>query len=167
MATAKLVKAGKDHPQFGIKKGEMHYFAEVMMGPRSSKTIRSLKPIPRSQLTASSFLSTAYDLSDQIDAATSVDELESIKDGFEELRDETQESLDNMPEGLQQGDTGQMLQERIDQCESLVSELESAIQAAQEDSDDDDDDDEDGDKVEDSEADKVRAAVEEHVSSQF
>ena len=39
--------------------------------------------------------------------------------------DECQESLDNMPEGLQEGDTGQMLQERIEACESAQSELES------------------------------------------
>jgi hypothetical protein len=39
--------------------------------------------------------------------------------------EECQDSLDNMPEGLQESPTGQLLQERIDACESAQSELES------------------------------------------
>jgi hypothetical protein len=46
--------------------------------------------------------------------ADTLEELEDIKSGFEDLGQETQDSLDNMPEGLQQGATGEMLQERID-----------------------------------------------------
>jgi hypothetical protein len=40
------------------------------------------------------------------------------------LRDETQSKLDNMPEGLQQGDTGQLLQERIEALDEVISNLE-------------------------------------------
>lgn len=42
---------------------------------------------------------------------------------LEEIRDQQQESLDNMPENFQYGDTGTMLQERIDCLESVIDEL--------------------------------------------
>lgn len=44
-------------------------------------------------------------------------DLEDVKSGCED-------SLDNMPEGLREGDTGMMLQERIDTLESVISDLE-------------------------------------------
>lgn len=40
------------------------------------------------------------------------------------IQDIVQDSLDNMPEGLQEGDTGQLLQERLDNLDSAVSDLE-------------------------------------------
>lgn len=49
---------------------------------------------------------------------------DSIVSELEYIRDEQQERLDNMPEGLQQGDTGMLLQDRIDCLESAISELE-------------------------------------------
>ena len=50
---------------------------------------------------------------------------DSIISDLECIRDEQQERLDNMPEGLQQGDTGQLLQDRIDQLEAAISDLEN------------------------------------------
>jgi len=163
MARAIQRTARKEYPHYGIKKGDRYWFAEVKTGPRSSRTIRSLKPIPRSQLTASEFLSTAYDLSDQLETCDSLEQLIEIKEGFESLQDETQEKLDNMPEGLQQGDTGQLLQERIDQCESIISEIEDAandIEAENSEGDENKSDEENN-------ADDVRAAIEQHICSGF
>lgn len=161
-------KAGKDYPAQGIKKGDMYYTADVMTGPRSSKTIRSLKPIPRGQLTSSEFLSTAYDLSDQLETCDSLDQLAEIKQGFEELQSETQDKLDNMPEGLQQGPTGEQLQERIDQLDSLIQELDDAhTEAENETGSEEDHSDEDGEGEPLSEAEAVRAAIENNVSSTF
>jgi hypothetical protein len=161
MAKQVQKRAAKDYPQQGIKKGDMYWFAEVKTGPRSSITIRSSAPIARSRLTASEFLSQAYDLSDRIDKADTVEELESIKDDFESLKSETEDKLGNMPEGLQQGQTGELLQERIDQIDSLVSELDSAIQdvTLEEEAE--------GDEPESDQATQVRAAVEAHISNQF
>lgn len=51
---------------------------------------------------------------------------EEIATTLEEIRDQQQESLDNMPENLQCGGTGEMLQERIESLESAISELENA-----------------------------------------
>ena len=51
--------------------------------------------------------------------------VEEIISELEDIRDDLQDRLDNMPEGLQQGDTGQLLQDRIDNLESAIDELSS------------------------------------------
>ena len=55
----------------------------------------------------------------------SEDGRDGIISDLESIRDEQQERLDNMPEGLQQGDTGMLLQDRIDQLEAAISDLEN------------------------------------------
>lgn len=51
---------------------------------------------------------------------------EEIANALEEIKDVCEESLENMPEQLQDGsDAGQLLQERIDELESAIYELES------------------------------------------
>lgn len=52
----------------------------------------------------------------------------AVKDAAEELRNlgsEQQEKFDNMPYGLQQGDTGQLLENRASECEDKASTIES------------------------------------------
>ena len=51
--------------------------------------------------------------------------VDSIKDALEEIKDGCQDSLDNMPEQLQYSPTGEMLQERIDTIDGVISELDS------------------------------------------
>ena len=57
------------------------------------------------------------------------DDLDSSKQEIvselENIRDECQDSLDNMPDQLQDGDTGMLLQERIDAVEQGISDIES------------------------------------------
>lgn len=48
-----------------------------------------------------------------------------IKDALETIRDEEQESFDNMPEGLQQGDRGQATEEAISTLDSAIDDLEN------------------------------------------
>lgn len=48
---------------------------------------------------------------------------EEIASTLEDLRDQQQDSLDNMPEQLQDGDTGMMLQNRIDSLDTAIDEL--------------------------------------------
>lgn len=48
---------------------------------------------------------------------------EQIAEELESIRDDLQDRLDNMPEGLQEGDTGQLIQERIDNLESCIDSL--------------------------------------------
>ena len=50
---------------------------------------------------------------------------DEIVSELETIRDDLQDRLDNMPEGLQQGDTGQLLQDRIDSLEAAISDLEN------------------------------------------
>lgn len=44
---------------------------------------------------------------------------------LEQIRDELQERLDNMPENLQNSETAELLQSRIDGLEGAISDLES------------------------------------------
>ena len=126
--------AQKDYPDRGIKKGEPYYWWKPNFGAKHfSKT-----PPKPSQVTTSAFMSTYLDIQEQADESRPTfspkmedgSDLESWRDDLvselESLRDETQGSLDNMPEGLQQGDTGLMLQERIDGVEGVINDLESA-----------------------------------------
>lgn len=120
-------KPADENDRIIVKKGDTYYWWQFKNSP---KQISATKP-KRQQLTQSSFYITVWDLEDNLEAlsASSVDDLQSERDNITEeietLKDETQGSLDNMPEGLQQGDTGQMLQERVDALENWKDELDS------------------------------------------
>lgn len=43
---------------------------------------------------------------------------------LKEVRDEEQESFDNLPEGLQEGEKGERMQENIDALEEFLDNLE-------------------------------------------
>ena len=127
MAKVQHVKAGKDHPQFGIKKGDMHFVWSMKM-QRGGIT----RP-KQSQLTLSEYKIAAHTINEQTNdlAFSDIGEIQQLRDfqqgqidAASELRDEQQDKLDNMPEGLQQGSTGELLQERIDALESFISKLE-------------------------------------------
>jgi len=129
MARATLVKkARKDYPQAGIKKGESYWWWQFAFSARSlSKT----EPT-RSQLTQSSFLSQLYALEDGIDwdvfetFAGLQDERDTLIAEIDNLRDEAQDSLDNMPEHLQDtSSSGELLTERIEMLEQWRDELEN------------------------------------------
>lgn len=109
-----------------IAKGESYYWWQFMHSPKQySKTM----PKP-SQLTQSAFMSTLYSIQEEISEcdASTPDEFNEFRDSIasqiEELKDETQNSLDNMPESLQYSPTGELLQERIDALENWQSEVE-------------------------------------------
>lgn len=53
------------------------------------------------------------------------DTAQSIADELDNIKDQCQDSLDNMPEGLQYGSTGELLQERIDCLDDVINELEN------------------------------------------
>lgn len=117
-------KARKDHGN-GIKKGDSYYFWTFMHGP----TMKS-KTYPKpSQLTRSEYLSQGYGIQESLDRLFQTfddieGDVEQVKDELEQLRDETQEKYDNQPPGLQEGDTGQLLQERADLVDELISRIE-------------------------------------------
>lgn len=127
----KIERAGKDYPEFGIKKGDTHYVWAIKM--QRGGVVRRSKAYPRqSQLTMSEYKIQAHQLNEQIEDFHHDGTIQSVSSFLEELisdtenlRDEQQEKLDNMPEGLQQGSTGEMIQARIDAIEAFLSELEN------------------------------------------
>lgn len=126
MARVFLRKAAKDYPSSGIKKGDRYYFAKMKTGPYSSRTIRQLKPITRSQLTNSDFYAQLWDIEDaQLAAVSEAADLNDIAQALRDLGTEQQDKYDNMPDGLRQGDTGQLLEQRANQCEEWAGEIES------------------------------------------
>ncbi len=132
MATLNYVqKARKANKEYGIKKGDSYYWWAFRYG---GKHVSKTRPKP-SQLINSEFLSsmTSFgEVLDDINSATdpikTVDELksyvESIVDDIRQLGEECQEKLDNMPEGLQQGSSGEILQNRIEESEAYALDLE-------------------------------------------
>jgi hypothetical protein len=127
MTRANFVKAArKDYPNAGIKKGESYYWWSFRFGGKHmSKT-----PPKQSQLTQSEFLSTLYDIQERIGdlSADSASDLQSaveeIADELRTLGEECNDKRDNMPEGLQDGDVGQLLEARAEACEQAASDLE-------------------------------------------
>lgn len=123
-------KANKDYPEHGIKKGDTYYWWKFRYGgKRKSKTY----PKP-SQLTNSDFLQRIYGVQEEIgelssgvfsDASEFADKVEELKGQVEELRDESEEKRSNMPDHLQDVGSGEMLQNRYDSCEEMVSEFDN------------------------------------------
>ena len=117
-------KARKDNPV--CKKGESYYWWKFRHG---GKRYSLTRPRP-SQLTQSAYYSTVRSLVEQIEDATvtDTDQFEELRDGIREelesLQSECQDSLDNMPDSLQYSPTGELLQERIDACDSAISDLD-------------------------------------------
>ncbi len=129
MARAHFVaEARTDHPEGGIKKGESYYWWAFMVGGRGGPKHYSKTPPRRSQLTQSEFYSALYDIEDSINALPADDGLgdavASIVGDLENLAEETRTKKENMPDGLQEGGIGQMLEERADACQSAADERE-------------------------------------------
>ena len=127
MAKVHHVKsARKDNPV--ANKGESYYWWKHKFGRKQFSKTR-----PRaSQLTQSGLLSDFYALQESIEDGLfdSWDDMEANKEEVEnrlnEMLDECQERLDNMPEQLQEtSNAGRILQERIDELENSISEIES------------------------------------------
>lgn len=121
-------KARKDNP--AVKRGESYYYwtTRMTVGKRYVGQKHYSKTYPkRSQLTGSGFLATMYDIEDRLSGIQGdsredlSSELEDIRSELENLQSETQDNLDNMPEQLQEDS---IPQKRIDEIESMVSELE-------------------------------------------
>jgi hypothetical protein len=117
-------KARKDNPV--AKVGEPYYWWKFRHGGKKfSKTYPK-----QSQLTQSEFLSQAYALNETLAdlASESIDELrmdaEQIASDFRQLGEEQEEKLYNMPDSLQEGPTGELLQQRRDDCDDIAQQLE-------------------------------------------
>lgn len=125
MARIHTRKAAKDYPAHGIKKGDTYYYVQIKTGPRSSRTIRSLTRPKRWELTSSDFYRQLWPIEDEgFDAVSEASDLHDIAEQLRDLGSEQQDKFDNMPDGLQQGDTGQLVEQRAQQCEEWADAIE-------------------------------------------
>lgn len=108
-----------------IPKGSKYYRGEINFGPTK---IRCTKCGLHSwEMTTSDYLLSVGRVVNMWEEDFGLNDAtaEEITSELESIRDDLQERLDNMPEGLQEGDVGQLLQERISGLEDAISELES------------------------------------------
>lgn len=129
-ATVARIDSPKACPS--AKAGQTYYWWRTRMkGARSGTTRCSLSRPRPSQLTSSEFWGEAFSLQETMeDAVGTVDDvsdLESLQqewaDAARALGDQQRDKRSNMPEGLQDGDTGQMLEERADGCDGWADEI--------------------------------------------
>lgn len=108
------------------KKGDTYYHFTKRYGGRVEMLTR---PKP-SQLTSSQFNACLWSIGEELQefSAVSFDEIEDKKqeviERLEELRGETEEKLENIPENLKYAPVGEVLQERIDGLEGIIDEVE-------------------------------------------
>lgn len=116
----KCSKCGQDIPKgSSYYRGQLNFAHDII---RCSKC--KLKPW---EVTTSDYVLAVGPIVNEWRENYGVDEQtpEQIAAELESIRDDVQERLDNMPEGLQEGDIGQKLQERIDNLETAIDELYS------------------------------------------
>lgn len=120
-------KARKDYPEAGIKRGDTYYWWQFL----HSAPTRSKSYPKQSQLTRSAHKSEAYSIVEEIEMFSTGDIISNgeglvgdLVDRIRELAQQSQDSLDNMPEQLQEGDTGQLLQQRVEDMEQWADELD-------------------------------------------
>ena len=117
-------RARRDYPDIEVKKGEPYFWWKFKNCPKQYS-----KEAPRqAQLCRSAWEAAICDLNDVVVAWDGTDAesfIEEVKYLVEEMGSQAQESLDNMPESLQEGPTGELLRERSENAESVLSELDS------------------------------------------
>lgn len=117
-------KARKDYPNNGIKKGDEYYYWKIKLAYGGIVNRSKTYPTP-SQLNHG-FAGLVGEIENSLQAADDAEGLRTVAEEIRELGQEQQEKFDNMPEGLQQGDTGQLLEERAQQCEEWADTIISA-----------------------------------------
>lgn len=107
-----------------IEVGDGYLFWEFRYG---GKRVRCLDCPPRRQdLTQSAFWATVYDIEDQLgDLSDDPNDLDDIVCAIQELSSECQDALDAVPEQLQES---HLLQERIDETDAWMNEVEAVDQ---------------------------------------
>jgi hypothetical protein len=116
--------ARKDYPASKIVKGDTYYYTKLK-AQRGGIVKRSKTPFKPSQLTNSPFKSGFLGAQEVwAEGDREADDMRSAAEAIRELGVECQSSFDNMPEGLQQGDTGQTLENRASECERIADDLD-------------------------------------------
>lgn len=125
--------ARKDYPGQGIKKGDTYYTWKTRMTVGKSYVGHVHRSLTRPLTTSSSAYEQALAEIDK--AFDGVEDAEGLREVAQQIRDlgeEEQGKFDNMPEGLQQGDTGQMLEERAGNCSQWADDVDTAADTLEE-----------------------------------
>lgn len=126
MANVKTQKSRKEYKcgKCGrtIKIGEEYQSVRMMYQPIKVRCTSC--GFKRSETVSSEFAARVYDIQDDL-SIESQDDIDSLVSELEDLESETRDKYDNMPEGLQQGDVGMLLESRADSLSSAVSEIQS------------------------------------------
>lgn len=119
--------ARKDYPAYGISKGDTYYYYYTKIRQQRGGIVkRSLTPFKPSDLTTSEYLGTLFSIREAWEESDQgIDDIEAAKTELETLQEETSDKFENMPEGLQMGDTGQLLEARRDSLEEAINELDT------------------------------------------
>ncbi len=64
--------------------------------------------------------------------AALISQIEEVKSAIEGIRDEEQQSLDNLPESMQEGGLGQKMTEAVDNLESAMDTIDEAVSSLEE-----------------------------------
>jgi hypothetical protein len=120
--------ARKDYPEIGVTKGQT-YYKWTFRNRFGRGTVMKSKTFPKPhELTRSEYMSAALLIQERVNNLSASSDLpgevEDIISDLRQLASEQEDKFNNMPEGLQQGDTGQLLEERKQNCEDYADELE-------------------------------------------
>ena len=134
-------KARKARPQYGIEVGDSYYHWTFGNFNRPGTQVCSKTPPKPSQLTRSEYLRTVYSIQESMEQLTIEGFDLAVMDEFavevEQLAPETQDKFENMPEGLQQGDTGQLLEERAENMYTWANALLNIVVPEKDDDEED------------------------------
>lgn len=120
-------KARKAQPEHGIEVGDSYYWWEIKLQRGGIKRVSKTYP-RRSQLTNSPYKQAAFDIEDdagKLTVASDPADLDDIVSRIQELLDEQEGSLSNMPDSLQ---SGSVVEERVELLQGVISDLESAAE---------------------------------------
>lgn len=119
-----------------INKGDGYFWFANLIGRTSTRKVFCASHRPKqSDMTTSDKLAALYAAQENLEAAiataSSVEDITAaLQDAIakaEQVRDEYQESLSNMPEQLQSSAFGEAIQKKIDSIEEWISSLEYAV----------------------------------------
>ena len=122
----RVLKARKAQPGAGIAAGDTYYWWKFRYG---GKHVSKTPPKP-SQLTQSEYYGALLTMEENwttgADRDDAVQAFRSLAEEVESLGSEQSDKLSNMPDSLQQGSTGELLQSRADRCEAIAEALNQA-----------------------------------------
>lgn len=110
-----------------IRRGQSYYWWKFRRG---SKVCSKTRPLA-SQLTQSPFWSSLYAIQESLtsfsgssDPGEVESKIDSLKEELTELRDETQQKVDNQPDSMASGPIAELLSGRVEVLDECISTLE-------------------------------------------